>query len=76
MEEAEAIAKGEVVTVHANVTPSLFVLQGIELEDGMCVCLFFFWFYMLTCHLSRRYVRDLDGLGAHSTDLQRSKLLH
>jgi hypothetical protein len=34
-EDADALAKGEAVPVHANVTPSLFVLQGIELEDAM-----------------------------------------
>jgi hypothetical protein len=31
---------------------------------------------VLMIYDSRRYVRDLEGLGSHSTDLQRSKLVH
>jgi hypothetical protein len=49
-EDADALAKGEAIPVHANVTPSLFVLQGIELEDAM---------YVFSVHFSQsRYSAD------------------
>ncbi|KAH6888259.1 hypothetical protein BKA70DRAFT_1121889 [Coprinopsis sp. MPI-PUGE-AT-0042] len=56
-EDANAIKDGSLIQAHADVTPSIFIRQGIELEDAQ-----------------RRLALDTKGLGAHSTDLNRSKV--
>ncbi|TFK17974.1 hypothetical protein FA15DRAFT_731679 [Coprinopsis marcescibilis] len=57
-EDAAAIASGDLVEVHADVTPSAFIRQGIEIEETQ-----------------RKFAADQKGLGTHSTDIQRARII-
>ena len=37
-EDQHALEAGDAEVLHSTVTASLFILQGIELEEARCVC--------------------------------------
>lgn len=72
-----AAAVGPTPGAHTDITASLFIYQGIELEEARCVT------YDLPLHClsdpstppSQRHALQTSELGQHSTDLQRTRVL-
>jgi hypothetical protein len=74
-DDAKALQEGRATVVHQEVTPSLFILQGIEIEESQCVASLLRCF-QLRSPLSRRLLGyDRKDLGPQSTSLQRSKVV-
>ncbi|KAH9482438.1 hypothetical protein JR316_0004538 [Psilocybe cubensis] len=57
-EDSDALKRGEMTTLHEEVTPSVLISQGLQLEESQA-----------------RLALDISKLGAHSTNIQQTKIL-
>lgn len=75
MAEAAEIEHGNNMSLHDDISPSVLISSGLELEDQQLSVYFWMYWIMHWLYSRRRLGFDAKAIGQHATDVQKGKIL-